>query len=309
MNRTSLCLQMLMLLKARGKMNTKELASALETNPRNIREFKKDLITAGYNIQEQKGRYGGYYLDENCLFPSLRLSEAEISALNESSQIIVEQRFDRTNDYLRAIDKVLSSTRNNEVAKRIYINSNSSSLSSKEKVILEKVQQAIDDNHCLKIEYRTRDNSRAESYLIDPYEIMHYQGAYYILAFSHKRNDYRTYRVSPYRMLQCEIDTRSFLRDNTFHVEQHIGKNSIFKGSFTRVKVKVDIEIENIFLEEFWGNDFKKEKPLEYSFLVEDRYLFFKQLFSYQERVKILEPESLKQDYIRQIETILRNYQ
>ena len=57
MNRTSLCLQMLMLLKARGKMNTKELASALETNPRNIREFKKDLITAGYNIQEQKGRY------------------------------------------------------------------------------------------------------------------------------------------------------------------------------------------------------------------------------------------------------------
>ena len=49
-------------------MNTFELAKELETNPRNIREFKKELVTAGYNIQEVKGRYGGYYLDEDCLF-------------------------------------------------------------------------------------------------------------------------------------------------------------------------------------------------------------------------------------------------
>ena len=88
MNRSAICIKMLMLLKARGKMNTLELAKELETNPRNIREFKKELVTAGYNIQEVKGRYGGYYLDEDCLFPSLKLTKDEIDALNESRGIV-----------------------------------------------------------------------------------------------------------------------------------------------------------------------------------------------------------------------------
>ena len=55
MNRTSLCIKMLLLLKSRGKMNTSELAQQLETNPRNIREFRKELEVAGYNIKEIKG--------------------------------------------------------------------------------------------------------------------------------------------------------------------------------------------------------------------------------------------------------------
>ena len=58
MNRAGLCIQMLNLLKARGKMNTNELAQALETNPRNIREFKKELVVAGYNIEYIRGKYG-----------------------------------------------------------------------------------------------------------------------------------------------------------------------------------------------------------------------------------------------------------
>ena len=52
MNRTNLCIRMLQLLKARGKMNTTQLATELEVNPRNIREFKKELVLAGYNVEE-----------------------------------------------------------------------------------------------------------------------------------------------------------------------------------------------------------------------------------------------------------------
>lgn len=36
MNRTNLCIRMLQLLKARGKMNTAQLASELEVNPRRL---------------------------------------------------------------------------------------------------------------------------------------------------------------------------------------------------------------------------------------------------------------------------------
>ena len=69
MNRTNLCIRMLQLLKARGKMNTTQLATELEVNPRNIREFKKELVLAGYNVEEVKGRYGGYILNDEYDLP------------------------------------------------------------------------------------------------------------------------------------------------------------------------------------------------------------------------------------------------
>ena len=69
-------------------MNTSELAQQLETNPRNIREFRKELEVAGYNIKEIKGRYGGYVLDEDDLFPVIRLTNEEVQALDESRYLV-----------------------------------------------------------------------------------------------------------------------------------------------------------------------------------------------------------------------------
>ena len=43
MNRSSLCIKMLQILNAHDFVTTKELAERLETNPRNIIEFKKEL--------------------------------------------------------------------------------------------------------------------------------------------------------------------------------------------------------------------------------------------------------------------------
>ena len=73
MNRTALCIRMLALLKVRGRMRIDEIAEALETNPRNVREFRKELEIAGYPIIQTTGRYGGYQLDTsavklNCIF-------------------------------------------------------------------------------------------------------------------------------------------------------------------------------------------------------------------------------------------------
>ena len=54
MNRCALCLQMLRLLKARGMMSRQELADELQTNIRNLSEFRKELETAGYVIESTR---------------------------------------------------------------------------------------------------------------------------------------------------------------------------------------------------------------------------------------------------------------
>lgn len=58
MNRAALCIKMLKILKSRDIVSTAELAELLKTNPRNIREFRKELEAAGYHIEEKRGRYG-----------------------------------------------------------------------------------------------------------------------------------------------------------------------------------------------------------------------------------------------------------
>lgn len=62
MNRTGKCIKMLMLLRKYEKMSSKELSIALETNQRNIREYRKELEEAGFEFHNIRGINGGYQL-------------------------------------------------------------------------------------------------------------------------------------------------------------------------------------------------------------------------------------------------------
>ena len=64
MSKTSLSIQMLEILYSRGIVGIAELARLLDTNPRNIPEYKKVLEEAGYVIDTVPGRYGGYVLNK-----------------------------------------------------------------------------------------------------------------------------------------------------------------------------------------------------------------------------------------------------
>ena len=69
MSKASLCIQMLRLLNTGKIFKASELADRLETNTRNIFEYKTELEDAGYLIESIPGRYGGYRLVKSGLFP------------------------------------------------------------------------------------------------------------------------------------------------------------------------------------------------------------------------------------------------
>ena len=105
MNRSSLCIKMLQILNAHDFVTTKELAERLETNPRNIIEFKKELEVAGYVIESVKGRYGGYRLVDKAELPTIRLSEGEKQAMNDAySYLRNHSDFLNISEYTRAYE-------------------------------------------------------------------------------------------------------------------------------------------------------------------------------------------------------------
>lgn len=313
MNRTSLCIRMLLILKAnatkQNPINSKELAQALEVNPRNIREYKRELITAGYNIQEIKGRYGGYYLDETSIFPALRLDKQEEQALLEAKHFIQTQQFEKKSNFNSAVDKVLNSSRDMNLIFPIYMDDPNIQMSKKELSMLHTVQDALEMNHSIELTYQAKRQQASETYLVDPYELIHYHDAYYVLGYNHTRQDYRMYRFSSERMKKVVCSEKRFTRDVDFHVEAHIGKNSLIKGEFYRVTVWVSPAIIRLFKEAYWGLDFREEEENIYSFLVEDLYLLYRQLFSFGKDIRILSPEQIVNEYQERLVSTLRNYQ
>lgn len=313
MNRTSLCIRMLLILKAnatkQNPINSKELAQALEVNPRNIREYKRELITAGYNIQEIKGRYGGYYLDETSIFPALRLDKQEEQALLEAKHFIQTQQFEKKSSFNSAVDKVLNSSRDMNLIFPIYMDDPNIQMSKKELSMLHTVQDALEMNHSIELTYQAKRQQANETYLVDPYELIHYHDAYYVLGYNHTRQDYRMYRFSSERMKKVVCSEKRFTRDVDFHVEAHIGKNSLIKGEFYRVTVWVSPAILRLFKEAYWGLDFREEEKNIYSFLVEDLYLLYRQLFSFGKDIRILSPEQIVNEYQERLVSTLRNYQ
>lgn len=313
MNRTSLCIRMLLILKAnatkQNPINSKELAQALEVNPRNIREYKRELITAGYNIQEIKGRYGGYYLDETSIFPALRLDKQEEQALLEAKHFIQTQQFEKKSNFNSAVNKVLNSSRDMNLIFPIYMDDPNIQMSKKELSMLHTVQDALEMNHSIELTYQAKRQQASETYLVDPYELIHYHDAYYVLGYNHTRQDYRMYRFSSERMKKVVCSEKRFTRDVDFHVEAHIGKNSLIKGEFYRVTVWVSPAILRLFKEAYWGLDFREEEKNIYSFLVEDLYLLYRQLFSFGKDIRILSPEQIVNEYQERLVSTLRNYQ
>lgn len=110
MGKAAMCIKMLEILNTGRVYKVSELADFLETNPRNIVEYKKELEECGYYIDSIPGRYGGYQLNQVNLLPALKLSKLEKEALNNSMNCLLSKNdFLDKEKYLDCISKVYSS--------------------------------------------------------------------------------------------------------------------------------------------------------------------------------------------------------
>ena len=312
MNRTALCIQMLNLLKARGKMNTNELAEALETNPRNIREFKKELITAGYDIDFLRGKYGGYQLNEQ-IVPVRKLKESEIGALKEARLLLNSHpEFESLKDFNVAMDLIISDAENHETISSLYLPQAYAPMAEDEKVWLETTRTAIQENRMLMISYQNKQEDRPVSFEIDPYCILHSEQAYYVVAYSHRRNDFRTYRFSNQRMKDCQLSSHRFVRDADFDLNQWNHKTNAFSGEWVEYEVRIEKKLERIFKENFWGMDTQFIRQdgdyVYYRFSSDNKYVLFRNLFVFGKGIRLMAPNDVALEFQQQLQAILNQY-
>ena len=204
---------MLMILFTRDVVSINELAEELETNKRNIPEYRKELEAAGYSIETVSGRYGGYSLKKNNFFPTVRLTDAEKKALVDSFEYITKQKnFPSMPAYKTAMEKMMAANHYRSVNDSEMIMIAKQPLSMPEEDIVARyaaISQCIERRQKLKMNYRSNDNVVRER-LVHPYKLYMYNNAWFMLAYCEAAKDIRYFKLNRIIKFECQAQKFDF---------------------------------------------------------------------------------------------------
>lgn len=270
MNKTANCIEMLQLLSSGKSYKTKELAEFLDTNPRNIPEYKKELEECGYRFESMSGKYGGIKLLSSSLIPSTSFTFNEKRALSFAySYLSNDKTLLFKDDYLMAMSKLFAGI-NWESIKRhnvLVISEFKVNKSSKE---IEKIytffEESIEAREVIKITYLSITKNKIED-RIEPYKLFVKDSVWSLLAYS-KNNE--RYVVIKLNYIETYEKTGMVFSKDYFFDEHSFSDDfeSKLEGELYHIKLKIDQSYSYI-KENFYGKNQKIEELEDGAFILE----------------------------------------
>lgn len=220
MGKSSMCLQMLQLLNTGRVYKCSELAEILETNSRNIIEYKKELEEAGYYITSIPGKYGGYKLEKTCLIPSLRLLGNEEKALIEAYTYVLKKKdFIFKKEFQLGMSKIISNNVFKDVNSELLLIDKYELTMTEEnlKNLYSYIEISINKKCVLEIEYRLPKGNVI--YQIHPYKLFILEDEWALLAWNPSVGDVDCYllsKIKQYSMLNQKFTVYKYFDPNKF---------------------------------------------------------------------------------------------
>lgn len=256
MGKAAMCIQMLELLNTGRVYKVSELANLLETNSRNIIEYRKELEEAGYSILSIPGRYGGYQLDKSRIISALKLSPAEKDALMDAYDYLLKKKdFVKKDNLSRAMGKISSSIQQLDNTADILVVDHYQ-LTMSESDIRERyafIEEAIQQKRVVEIEYQSI-KSGAKTHQLHPYKLFIYNNTWFFLAWNPEVGDvwyFKLNRIKSYAMLN-----QTFRVWKYFKAEDYFDGNG-FKnhGAFYHVELIVSGVRKHLIKERIYGKN------------------------------------------------------
>ena len=313
MNRTDRLLAILLELQRKGARRAEDLAATFETSKRTIYRDIQALCESGVPIVAQPGV--GYSLVEGYFLPpvSFSLDEATMLLLgaDSASQNFDAQYRDAAASAGRKIEAVLSEKLRGEVE---YLRGNiafvspATLASGKYASFLPQLRRAIIERKTIRFDYHTRysqDGRDARNTReADPYAMLHYGGAWYLIGHCHLRESVRNFRLD--RMTGLRLLEKTFNRPPNFRLEEPVDDQR-------NLKVVALFSPEAApWVRESWSYYVDSMEEVADGLLVTMRVrvenAIFQWLFSWGAQVRVLEPESLRRRLMAEAGKILENY-
>lgn len=314
MNRSANCIRMLQLLKLRGFMTSNEIAEELQTNKRNIKEYRKELEMVGYEIEASTGRFGGYRLLNDKLLPTLELRIEETKALKEAN-IYLKSHLDffMSKEVDSALSKILSSTNSGQESGGMYLENEQYIISPRMQKMIKIMETAREHKSVARIKYRSMKDKKAYVIYIHPYEIINFKGAYYCLAYSMKAKGFRNYKFSDERMKELSITDQSFLRDQNFEIKDHIGISGLIRDEIIDMQLHIRHTSARLVSEKRIGLQqdmhWIDEETLFLHTIMEGRMEAIKFILSLGKDCEVIHPSFLREEIVEQAKAMIAMYE
>ncbi|MBF4692472.1 helix-turn-helix transcriptional regulator [Fusibacter ferrireducens] len=188
----------------KGRVTAKELADQFEVSTRTIYRDIDSLSTSGIPIYTDKGTGGGISLLENYVLNKTVISETEKNSILLGLEVLEATHYQSSDTAISKLKHLFDGEQN------AYVEVDFSDFShERQPKIFENIKRALQKNQTLKMIYKNNSGEKTER-IVDPLKLIFKQQRWYLVAYCHKRRDYRTFRIS--RILDTEITSESFNR-------------------------------------------------------------------------------------------------
>lgn len=268
------------------------------------------LCNFGLDIITVKGRAYSYYLGSR---------EFELPELKLLADAVCSSKFltnKKSQSLLKKIESLASINEGKEIQRQVFIVNRVKSINERIYINVDTIHRAINEGKQIAFRYFDYDMDKQPVYrpgirTASPYALTWDDEKYYLIAYYSKYPDTLTnFRVD--RMSDISVTDDDIIRTtDKFDVSEYMNSTfSMFSGNNADVVLKFDNSLINAAIDRF-GIDAMIAPYDENSFTLKTAVKatapFFGWLFQFGEKVSIMKPESLKKQYLEQLENVIKS--
>lgn len=267
------------------------------------------LLDSGFDIVCTRLRQNHYFVG------SRNLELAELKMIVDAVQAA---KFISKSKSLRLIEKVSSmgsTYQAEQLKRRLYVKGKAKTTNEKVHYTVDLLHTAIQSETAVEFQYieYTPDKEKSlkhngQMYRLSPYDLVWNNDSYYVFGWSESHSKVVKFRVD--RMHQPKESKAAYRpRPDTYDIEDICEQVfMMYDGKPSIVTLRCANELMKVIIDRF-GEDVKTERLDASSFSAEVEVsaspTFYAWLFTYGGKLQILSPQSIKDEYIRQIENTL----
>lgn len=202
-------IKMLMLLMSRRKVTANEIADRFEISVRSVYRYVEELSVAGVPLDVARGRYGGIYIADTFKLPAGYFTRGEYAAIINALTAMLSTVDD--DELKSALEKIKreqkSDKRELAVCGNIIVDGGAWADLGKFPDKMKVCEQAVQGSLSLEIDYISREGEHSRR-VIDPHVLIYKQNVWYVYAFCHSRQNFRTFKIG--RIKGARFTGRSF---------------------------------------------------------------------------------------------------
>lgn len=298
-------------LQAKPVVKAQDLADKFQVSIRTIYRDIKSLEKAGIPIYSEAGY--GYSLAGGYRLPPTLFSKEEALSFAVAEKLM-HQYLDKelSKQFSNALSKMKSVLRTSDkenvqaIEEQVVLKSNRKLFNQEVPTALSTLFSSIAQKLQVNINYQKADSHKAEERTVEPVGVFQENGYWYFMAYCHLRKEVRQFRLDRIKTIWITAEPfQQKLKSLSFYLEQKVVKKEVHPTA--TIWATKQMQAFMCWERQLYGFIKETEKADGYEMVFEHntRHQYLQRwLLAFGDGIRIIEPESLKQDMLQLIEMI-----